>query len=113
LVDAARTRELATASDQAARDLVEAKYSSTNLPAHLPAFQALVPGAEGELWVQVPAVSRIAQGQYVVLSASGSPVARVSVAAGFRVTDVGRDYVVGVHQDGDGVETVRLYALTR
>jgi hypothetical protein len=113
LVDAARTRELATARDQAARELVEAKYSSTFLPAHLPAFQALVPGAAGELWVQRPAVSRVAEARYVVLSASGSPVARVSVAVGFRVTDVGRDYVVGVHQDGDGVETVRVYALTR
>lgn len=113
VVDAARTRELATARDQAARDLVEAKYSSTYLPAHLPAFQALVPGADGELWVQRPADSRAAQARYVVLSPSGIPVARVSVAEGFRVTDVGHDYVVGVHRDGDGVETVRAYALTR
>ena len=41
------------------------------------------------------------------------PMARVSVAPGFRLTDVGRDYIVGIHRDSDGVEAVRVYALSR
>jgi hypothetical protein len=68
---------------------------------------------ETPLWVQGPAASRAALARYVVLSANGSPIARLAVTAGFRVTDVGRDYVVGIHRDDDGVETVRAYALTR
>jgi len=112
-VDEARTRELAEARDQAARDRVEARYSAPNLPTRLPAFEALVPGAGGELWVQSPAANRAAPARYVVLSVSGIPIARVSVAAGVRVTDVGRDYIVGVHEDEDGVESVRVYTLTR
>ncbi len=113
VVAEARAREVELVRDQATRDLVETKYSATYLPRHLPAFQALVPGTSGELWVQVPDANRAAPARYVVLSANGSPIARVAVATGFRVTDVGRDYVVGVRRNADGVETVRIYALTR
>jgi hypothetical protein len=112
-VTAARTSELAAARNQAERALVEAKYSPPNLPTSLPAFESLVAAVEGELWVQAPAPSRGAPARYVVLSTGGSPIARVSVPAGFRVMDAGRDYVVGVHLDDDAVETVRVYALAR
>jgi len=113
LIDAARARALAEARDQAERERVATTYSAPNLPTHLPAFEALVPGAGGEVWVETPAGGRATEKRYVVLSPSGSPIARVSVAAGFRVTEVGRDHVVGVYRDDDGIESVRVYALTR
>ena len=69
--------------------------------------------SDDELWVQSPGASRNAPARYVVFSRSGSRIALVSVPAGFRVTDIGRDYVLGVHRADDGVETVRVYALSR
>lgn len=113
VVDAARTRELATARNQSERDAVELKYSARLLPDRLPAFERLVAGSAGELWVESATGSRVAPMRYVVVSANGILLARVAGAAGFTVTDVGRDYVVGVHRDDDGVETIRLYSLSR
>ena len=113
IIDAARDRELSETRDPAARAVVEALYNESHLPKSLPAFQALVAGLDGEIWVQRHAATRAARAQYVVLSANGNAVARVTVAPGFRVTDVGRDHVVGIHRDDDGVETIREYTLTR
>jgi hypothetical protein len=113
IVDASRKREIDAARDQASRDVVEVKYSARHLPKRMPVFQALVAGMDGELWVQRFAPSRAGPTQYVVLAANGQVVARVAVASGFRVTDVGHNYVVGVHKDDDGVESVLAYTLTR
>jgi hypothetical protein len=113
MIEAARTRALAVAREQAERDRIEATYRPANVPARLPAFENLVAADGGELWVQGSSIGRAAEGRYVVLSASGTLIARVSVPAGFRITEVGRDYVVGVHRDDDGVEIIRVYALTR
>jgi streptogramin lyase len=113
MIEAARTRDLAVAREQAERDRIEATYRPANVPARLPAFENLVAADGGELWVQGSSIGRAAEGRYVVLSASGTLIARVSVPAGFRITEVGRDYVVGVHRDDDGVEIIRVYALTR
>jgi hypothetical protein len=113
MVDAARARDLAAARSPKERELVEVEYAAANVPPRLPAFEALVPGTAGELWVQIPAASRSAPARYLVLSASGSAIARVAVPAGFRAMDIGRDYVVGLHQDADGVEAVQTFALTR
>jgi hypothetical protein len=113
IVDASRKREIDAARDQASRDVVEVKYSARHLPKRMPVFQALVAGMDGELWVQRFAPSRAGPTQYVVLAANGQVVARVAVVSGFRVTDVGHNYVVGVYKDDDGVESVLAYTLTR
>ena len=49
---------------------------------------------------------------WLVLDPAGKPKASVLVPPGFRITEVGPSYVLGVHTDADGVETVRLYQLT-
>ena len=113
LVDSARDEALASVRDSLARALTKEKYRGPNLPSHLPAWEDLVAGPDGELWVQLPAARSGEKVRYVVLSSRGVPIARVVVPSGFRVWDAGKDYVVGVHRDEDGVETVRLYSLTR
>ena len=113
LVDTARTEALAAIRDSAARALTQEKYRAPNLPAHLPAWEDLVPGPDGELWVQMPAVRPGEEVRYLVLSSRGIPVGRVVFPSGYRVWDAGKDYVAGVHRDADGVETVKVYSLTR
>ncbi len=119
LVEAARARELATAQSEPARVGVERKYHAAHLPRHYPVIAELVSGFGGEMWVKrrlptaEPGGEATLPGAYVVVSALGVPVARLRVPAAFRITDVGRDYVLGVQPDADGVESVRLYALTR
>jgi hypothetical protein len=112
-VDASRAREMGAVRDQAAQDVVKVKYSASYLPERLPVFQALLAGTGGDLWVQRFADNRAGPAQYVVLAAGGHVLARVTVPAGFRVTDVGYNYVVGVHKDDEGVETILAYTLTK
>jgi len=113
LVAAARAREEAMARTDQGREWVKAKFSAKYLPRHLPRFEALVPGPAGELWVQQYAGNHTDSARYLVLDNKLRPVAWVRTPSGFRVHEVGMDYVLGVHQDTDGVESVRMYHLTR
>ncbi len=113
MVDQAHARDLELA--RRPRDTVTAamRYGPELLPKRLPSYESLLVGPRGELWIQRGAPGRAAPAQYVIYSSAGAPAARLSVPAGFRVTDVGADYVAGVHHDDDGVETVRIYSLRR
>jgi hypothetical protein len=113
VIEAARAREVADARTQNARNVIAAKYLARHLPKHLPAFRDLIPGHGDELWVQRYVDDPSAPGQYVVVAGNGLPTARVTVAPSFRVTDVGRDYVVGIRRDLEGLESVQMYALSR
>jgi hypothetical protein len=113
LVEAARAREENTARDARSREWTKAKYSAKYLPKQLPRFEALLPGPSGELWVQQYSGIRSNSARYLVLDAELRPVAWVRVASGFRAQDVGVDYVLGVHEDDDGVETIQMFRLTR
>lgn len=113
VIAAARARELANVRRQSTRDGIDVKYAANHLPSTQPVFEDLIPGYGEELWVRRFADDPSAPGRYVVVAGHGVPSARVSVAPGFRVTDVGRDYVVGVQRDADGVGAVCVYALAR
>jgi hypothetical protein len=113
LIAAARARELASVRDPLGRTVTESKYSSAYLPRTLPFFESLVSGAEGELWVQSYAGVPTDSARYLVIGADLRSRAWVRVARGFRVREIGVDYTLGVHEDDDGVESVRLYRLSR
>jgi len=113
LVAATRNRELAVARDARSRAWTDAKLSSAYLPSTLPFFESVVPGPRGELWIQGYSGIRTAESRYLVVGSDLRPRAWVHVPRGFRVQEVGLEYVVGVHEDEDGVESVRLYGLSR
>jgi len=112
LVDAARDRELGPNPTPHTRSFTDAKYGK-HLPQRLPSFESLQAGPQGELWIQEYAGDRPLPTQYVVLDTTGRPKARVAVPGGSRVREVGTDYVILVHEDRDGVESVRLHRLAR
>lgn len=113
VIEKARARELADATTQSARNDIAAKYQAKYLPKSQPAFSALLAGFGDELWIERFAEDPTALRRYVVVSEKGALVARVSAASQFRVIDVGRDYVAGIYKDVDGLESVRVYELTR
>jgi hypothetical protein len=113
LIDARRKSALDAAPDERSRAAIEARMAAQVLPKSLPYFEALVPGHAGEVWVQEYAGLNSASTRYLVIGPDLKPRAWVSVPAGYRVTEAGQDYVVGVHHDEDGVETVRAYGLKR
>jgi hypothetical protein len=113
LVDAARSREMGSNRSPTGSPFTEAKHSAKYLPERLPYFELLVPGPQGEVWIQVYSGNRLSAAQYVVIDSAGRPRGRVSVPAGNRVREAGLEYVILVHQDQDGVESVRVHRLER
>ena len=113
LIDAARDREVGPNRSPGSNTFADAKYSAKYLPQRLPSFESMVPGPQGELWIQQYTGNRASPTQYVVLDAAGRPKSRVAVSGGSRVREVGLDYVLLVHEDTDGVETIRVHRLER
>jgi hypothetical protein len=113
LVDAARKQELEGNTSPEGRAFTESKYSAKFLPERLPYFESLLPGPQGELWIQAYAGNRSSPTHYIIMDSNGRPRGRVEVPGGSRVREAGLDYVILVHEDGDGVESVRLHRLER
>lgn len=114
VVARAKQRELGPgANDAAARQWLEVKYGSQVLDDRLPAFRGLRADARGLLWLEGYRADESEAGRYFVFSADARQVATLAVPGGFRATDIGADYVLGVTTDADGVERVALYRLTR
>jgi hypothetical protein len=78
----------------------------------LPFFDRIVVDRSGHLWVKEFGFDR-EPGRWQVFGSDGGWLGALSTPAGFRITDVGHDYVLGVAIDSLGVERVRLYALER
>ncbi len=51
--------------------------------------------------------------EWLVIDGTAGQAGSVVTPAGLRVLRVGRDFVVGVHKDALGVETVRLHRIAR
>lgn len=113
MIDSARERELALSRSDQGRAFTAAKFSAERLPENLPFFGTLVPGPGGEVWVQEYRQLGTEPARYLVIGPTGLSRAWVIVPPGVRVRDVGLDYVVATHEDDDGVETVRVYTLSR
>ena len=116
MADAARDRELADLPESArekSKGFIVARYDLKQLFKELPTFSRLIAGIDGETWVEEYTATPQEARRYLVINSTGAARAWVPVPAGFRITEAGRDYVVGIQTDADDVETVRVYSLTR
>lgn len=97
-----------------ARARVEAMLTEMPFPRALPAVDRLMVDAEGNLWTsefQRPGES--GGERWNVIDRSGRWLGAVAMPDGFRASQVGRDFVLGVARDSTDVERVRLHRLTR
>jgi hypothetical protein len=112
LIDEAKRGETGLAGDPArARKWLAVRYDPVVLPDQLP-FRGFLVDSESLVWLEEYQVDQ-APGKYFVLSPNARLVATVIVPAGFRATDIGPDYILGVETDADDVESVVMYRLTR
>ncbi len=112
LIERAKRQETSGGLDSLlARKWLEARYDPAVLPGRLP-FRGFIADSDGLIWLEEYPVDH-APRQYFVLSPDGQLVAVVTAPAGFRATDIGPDYCLGVETDPDGVERIALYRLTR
>jgi hypothetical protein len=108
-VKAARLAEAASKIDTLR---LEGLYAAPR-PRQVPLFTEFVAGSAGEMWVRLFDEDPAAPAAFVVLDPSGRAIGRVTLPRGFAAHDIGRDYVLGVHRDDDGVEHVVEYTVQR
>jgi hypothetical protein len=104
--------------DSPGRDIWEQLIPTIPDEEPLPAFHALLTGARGELWIgkHVP-IDHSLRGdgaavyEWLVVGEGFQDVGRLVTSAGFVPTRVGDGYLLGIHTDSLGIETVRRYNL--
>jgi len=82
-------------------------------PSRKPAFGRLVVDRTGALWVSEPFTPPAEPSRWTVFSPEGQWLGSVTTPAGFRIDEIGKDYVLGVWRQEDGAERVRMYPLSR
>jgi len=102
----------AATSDQA-RDF-RRMLREAPIPEFHPAYEAIYADVTGCLWVEE---TRVPDGdtarRTTIFDAEGRMIGSVVLPDGFRVEEIGQDYVLGRWTDDLGVEYLRLYPLTR
>jgi hypothetical protein len=115
-----RYRELVTEGrPEEIQKRVRQNFRRTEFPSQIPAWWAVVRGANGVLWISDypgPASEGPWGSPYPVqtwwgIDTTGNPVGTLTSPAGLKVTGFGRDFLVGIHKDDLGVETVRKHRI--
>jgi hypothetical protein len=112
-VGRARDAALANARSDFDRARARAVYDPALLPSTMPFFDLLASGHDGELWIRLFEVEPGPTREYLVVSRSGAPVARVELPSSVTVHQVGANFVLGVRPDADGVEEIVKFRLER
>ena len=73
----------------------------------------IVIDAENRIWLGSYKRPGDVEQSWWCFTVEGDLVGRVTVPTALTVTDAGPNYVLGIRQDADGVQTVRLYDLVR
>ncbi|MDE2677265.1 MAG: 6-bladed beta-propeller [Gemmatimonadota bacterium] len=83
------------------------------LPEHKPFFDRLLADDEGNIWVRTPPPPDPARERWTVLGSDGRWLGTVQMPGGFRLSQVARGRVYGIHRDELGVPTVRVHHLDK
>lgn len=95
------------------REQMLARVKSAKYPATMPFIAGILPGQEGQLWVQEVTRPGEKRARFAVLDSTGALLGRVLMPASFQALSIGAGEVVGVWRDDDDVEHVRAYPLRR
>lgn len=109
----ARDAALYNARDANARARVQAVYDPALRPTKAPRFASLLPGYAGEVWVEEFSESAKRPRRFLVLGSNGAQRGTVDVPRTVKIAEIGRDYVLGIITDDDGVERIAAFALRR
>jgi len=92
-----------------------AGIATAPFPDTLPAFTDFFFARDSALWVQHAGLLEGLPGdatlEWTVIGADGTWLQEIRVPAGFRPTDAGKDWVLGIWRDDSGSANVRLYPL--
>lgn len=95
------------------RDQMVTRINSAPYPSTLPFVVNMLMDTAGHLWVQEQDQPGDRSPRFAVFNPEGELVAWVDMPERFRPTQITRDAVIGVWQDDDDVEYLKVYQLTR
>src|SRR5687767_9694069 len=108
LIEQAKRQETGPGMDPIqTRKWLEVRYDPAVLPVRLP-FRGFLVDSENLVWLEEYRVDQ-GPGRYFILTPDARLLAIITVPPGFRATDIGPDYCLGVETDPDGVETIAMY----
>jgi len=107
-----KEQELA-ATEERWRRTLEDKWKNAPVATHHPAFASMTVGADGDLWVEEPKVTPDDPGRASVFDPDGRLLGSVPLPGNLRITEIGRDYLLGVWKDESDLEHVRLYRVRK
>lgn len=101
----------ASLTDPEARARRREQYESVTMPATMPAYDLVVPTADGEVWVRdyLGPWARERPGTWTVFDPSGQWRTTVETPAGIVPTWIGDGMLVGTWLDADDIPRVRVY----
>jgi hypothetical protein len=82
-------------------------------PDHLHAIDKVIADAAGNLWIREGSPSPTAPGTWLVIDRNGRFLATVRTPGYFEVSEIGSDYVLGVHAEEEGGSGVWMFRLSR
>ncbi len=101
------------ADDEAERQRYERLYADMPFPETMPAYETFRVDAGGNLWVGDYRKPGDDQPRWTVFDPDGVMLGVVETPQGFRVYEIGNDYVLGRWTDELDVEHVQLYELVK
>jgi hypothetical protein len=93
------------------RESVLQQLAAAPLRPTMPFFTQLMADDAGRLWAARPQEAGAHFCEWDVFGANGAFVGTVLLPGGLRVTHIGRDRVVGIGRDSNGVEVVHVFGL--
>jgi len=106
-------QRVAEAPNDEARRRIEESYADLPTPETMPAYRDLEIDAGGNLWVRDFEPNDEAPQPWSVFTPAGHLLGTLMLPAGFGVTQIGDDFVLGAWRDDLDVEHVRSYALIK
>jgi hypothetical protein len=112
LVLGLRSSLLSDAMNWNDRARIDAAYSFP-IPPFAPRFSRLLPGPNGEMWIETFQENPAAQRRFVVLGRDGKAIGSAAMPPTIVPYEIGADYVLGVRKDEEGLEHIVQYDLRR
>ncbi len=106
--EAAIVRQVAPMRTNAERERFKAQLLAIPRPSHLPVYQAVHTDPTGNLWI-VTSAPGDGFTEFVVVDPRGRPLGNPRVPLELVVYEIGRDYVLGYHEDFQAKPSLLLY----
>ncbi len=101
------------AGDSVAQKEVEERFAIAPVATEVPAFSNILADADGAIWVAEYPILPSDSTRFRIFDQLGQMLGTVALGPMHSVLEVGRDRILAVWRDADGVEQVRVYRLRK